>query len=74
MVADVPSIAFETISSTVRCAEIIGATVVAEWVESERVRDALHELGVTWGQGFLLGDPKPLGQALTEHPLPAPPG
>ena len=50
-------IAEELVASTVRCAEHSGAVVVAEWIETEAQRQALLELGVHWGQGYLLGAP-----------------
>ncbi len=53
-------IAEELVASTVRCAEHTGAEVVAEWIETEDQRQALQELGVTWGQGYLLGAPNAL--------------
>lgn len=39
----------------------LGTMVIAEGIESERERDRLCELGVEYGQGYLLGKPKPLG-------------
>ena len=41
----------------------IGASVVAEGIETQEQLDALRELGVGYGQGFLLGRPRPLGTA-----------
>jgi len=41
----------------------IGASVVAEGIETERQRDALRLLGVRLGQGFLLGAPSEAGFA-----------
>ena len=41
-------------------AEEIGATVVAEGIESQQDLDTLHALGVTIGQGFHLARPRPL--------------
>nr|WP_231134515.1 EAL domain-containing protein [Motilibacter deserti] len=35
----------------------IGATVVAEGIETRQELDTLLELGVSWGQGYLLGRP-----------------
>lgn len=36
----------------------IGATVIAEGIHSDAEATALQELGVNWGQGFLLGRPE----------------
>ena len=33
------------------------ATIVAEGIETQGELDALRSLGVTWGQGYLLGRP-----------------
>jgi EAL domain-containing protein (putative c-di-GMP-specific phosphodiesterase class I) len=38
----------------------LGMMVIAEGVESERERDRLCDLGVEYGQGYLLGKPEPL--------------
>jgi EAL domain-containing protein (putative c-di-GMP-specific phosphodiesterase class I) len=38
----------------------LGMMVIAEGVESERERDRLCDLGVEYGQGYLLGKPQPL--------------
>jgi EAL domain-containing protein (putative c-di-GMP-specific phosphodiesterase class I) len=44
-------------SCLVLFADRIGATLVAEGIESEQERDALQDLGVGYGQGFHLGVP-----------------
>ncbi len=41
----------------VALAQEIGASVVAEGVETEEERRVLTDLGVEWGQGYLLGMP-----------------
>lgn len=41
-------------------AQRIGATVVAEGIETEPQREALRALGLHYGQGFLLGRPEPI--------------
>ena len=61
-------IARETIASTVRSAAMLDAVVVAEWIESDEDLLALQQLGVRWGQGYHLGQPRPLRQALLAHP------
>ncbi|MBW3657904.1 MAG: EAL domain-containing protein, partial [Actinobacteria bacterium] len=40
------------------------ASIVAEGIETEAEREALRELGVSRGQGYLLGRPAPLEQLL----------
>jgi len=37
----------------------VGATTIAEGIETEAERAAVAELGVTLGQGYLLGRPLP---------------
>jgi EAL domain-containing protein (putative c-di-GMP-specific phosphodiesterase class I) len=44
-------------------AEQIGATVVAEGVETELQLEALRRAGIRHAQGFLLGSPGPLPEA-----------
>ena len=53
-------VAHEMIQSTVRCAELTGATVVAEWIETPEQRDAMLDLGIKWAQGYLLQPPAEL--------------
>lgn len=38
---------------------------VAEYIESQQDVDALTEIGITYGQGYFLGKPKPLSEWLT---------
>ena len=47
-------------SSMVSFAGEIGAVLVAEGIETEQQLRVLRELGVEWGQGYLLGHPGPL--------------
>jgi EAL domain-containing protein (putative c-di-GMP-specific phosphodiesterase class I) len=42
-------------------AQATGSELIAEGIESEEERVALMELGVTLGQGFLLGRPAATG-------------
>ncbi|HWJ83607.1 MAG TPA: EAL domain-containing protein [Nocardioides sp.] len=48
------------VSAVVSYAEQTGTTVLAEGIETEAERDAARRLGVTLGQGYLLGRPAPL--------------
>ena len=45
----------------------IGAEIVAEGIETAAEVDALTELGVRWGQGYLLGRPAPLDELLDQR-------
>lgn len=49
------------VSAIVQFAQQAGASLIAEGVERPEERDALHRLGVRYGQGFLLGAPVPAG-------------
>jgi EAL domain-containing protein (putative c-di-GMP-specific phosphodiesterase class I)/AmiR/NasT family two-component response regulator len=48
-------------SALVRFAEEMDVTMIAEGIESDAELQELLGLGVTFGQGFLLGVPQPLG-------------
>ena len=52
-------------------AEQIGATVVAEGVETELQLEALREAGIRHAQGFLLGRPGPLAEVVSGRCLEA---
>jgi EAL domain-containing protein (putative c-di-GMP-specific phosphodiesterase class I) len=47
-------------SALITFASEIGATVIAEGIETEQELDALRALGVPFGQGYFLGRPEPL--------------
>lgn len=49
----------EVVRSIVQLAHALGATTVAEGIETEEQRDALRALGCDEGQGYLLGRPAP---------------
>jgi EAL domain-containing protein (putative c-di-GMP-specific phosphodiesterase class I)/response regulator of citrate/malate metabolism len=51
-------------------ADELGATVVAEGIQSREELDTLRELGVHYGQGFFLARPEPLGGAVLSVPVP----
>jgi PAS domain S-box-containing protein len=48
-------------------AERIGVQLVAEGIETTHELDAITEIGIPLGQGFHLGMPEPLEQALAVH-------
>ena len=52
------------VSAIVQLANAMGITTVAEYVESNGVRDRLAALGIHFGQGFALGRPGPLDDVL----------
>jgi len=50
------------VKSIVDIAEVMNIQVIAEYVESQSIRKALFELGVSFGQGYALDEPAPLVQ------------
>jgi diguanylate cyclase (GGDEF)-like protein len=52
----------------------VGASVVAEGLETDGELQALRGLGATMGQGYLLGRPRPLGDLELDAPLALPGG
>jgi PAS domain S-box-containing protein len=57
-------IAYSLARALVSFGEGMGIGVIAEGIETEDEREALTELGVRFGQGFHLGMPAPLSEAL----------
>jgi EAL domain-containing protein (putative c-di-GMP-specific phosphodiesterase class I) len=55
----------------VHFAEVSGAQVLAEGLETQAERETVERLGVTLGQGFLLARPAPVGRWI-EAPSPVP--
>jgi diguanylate cyclase (GGDEF)-like protein len=62
------------VRAIVQLAEAMGITTVAEYVESNGVRDRLAALGIQFGQGFALGRPGPLDDVLAAVAERAPEG
>lgn len=54
------------VAAAAQVARVMGLKTVAEFVETEGVRDGLIRLGVDFGQGYLLGKPRPLDARLGE--------
>jgi EAL domain-containing protein (putative c-di-GMP-specific phosphodiesterase class I) len=52
------------VRAIVQLADSMGITTVAEFVESNGVRDRLAALGIQFGQGYALGRPGPLDDVL----------
>jgi diguanylate cyclase (GGDEF)-like protein len=52
------------VRAIVQLADAMNITTVAEYVESNSVRDRLATLGIQFGQGFALGRPGPLDDVL----------
>jgi diguanylate cyclase (GGDEF)-like protein len=62
------------VRAIVQLADAMGITTVAEYVESNGVRDRLAALGIQFGQGFALGRPGPLDDVLAAVAERAPEG
>jgi diguanylate cyclase (GGDEF)-like protein len=62
------------VRAIVQLAEAMGITTVAEYVETNGVRDRLAALGIQFGQGFALGRPGPLHDVLAAVAERAPEG
>jgi EAL domain-containing protein (putative c-di-GMP-specific phosphodiesterase class I) len=52
----------EFLATTISMCNQLGARVVAEGIERPEQLDAVQEYGATWGQGYLLGYPRPVEQ------------
>jgi diguanylate cyclase (GGDEF)-like protein len=61
------------VDSTVALGHRLGLDVVAEGVEDEATRDALHDLGCELAQGFLFSRPVPAGDVTVRPRVPVPP-
>jgi diguanylate cyclase (GGDEF)-like protein len=62
------------VRAIVQLADAMGITTVAEFVESNGVRDRLAALGIQFGQGYALGRPGPLDDVLAAVAERAPEG
>lgn len=51
-----------TVKAISEIGRAMGMKIVAEYVESEAIRDAIAELAVEYGQGYYLGYPEPLNR------------
>lgn len=58
--ATADDIAEITIQSIVNAARLIGARVVAEWIEDESTCEMMGGMGIEYGQGWLFGYPQPI--------------
>jgi EAL domain-containing protein (putative c-di-GMP-specific phosphodiesterase class I) len=56
-------------AAMVSFADRIGAELVAEGIESAAQADAVEALGIRFGQGYFLGRPVPLDEALARDGL-----
>ena len=52
------------VAAITQVAQVMGLKTIAEYVETEDVRDRVREIGVDYAQGFLVGEPRPLDDVL----------
>lgn len=57
---------FAMVGSINHIGHVIGIRTIAEYVESRSIRDKLAEIGVDYGQGNWLCEPKPLSDVVAE--------
>ena len=57
------------VAAIVEVARVMGLETVAEYVQDEASMALIKDLGVSWGQGFLLGAPEPLADKLNSLTL-----
>ncbi|WP_435952585.1 EAL domain-containing protein [Dryocola sp. BD626] len=60
------SLDYQIVESICQLARMKKMQVVAEYVESEEVQDAVQRLGIDYMQGYLVGRPQPLESLLAE--------
>lgn len=61
------SLDYQIVASICHLARMKKMQVVAEYVENEDIRNAVHSLGIDYLQGFLIGEPKPLNTITDER-------
>jgi EAL domain-containing protein (putative c-di-GMP-specific phosphodiesterase class I) len=52
------------LAALTRMADDIGAEVIAEGIETQAERDTVRDLGIDWGQGYLIARPAPVEDAI----------
>lgn len=60
------SLDYQIVASICHLARMKKMLVVAEYVETEEIRSAVHALGIDYVQGYLIGKPVPLDSLLEE--------
>lgn len=60
------SLDYQIVASICHLARMKKMLVVAEYVETEEIRSAVHALGIDYVQGYLIGKPVPLESLLEE--------
>ncbi|WP_336209382.1 EAL domain-containing protein [Enterobacter sp. P82] len=65
------SLDYQIVASICHLARMKKMLVVAEYVETEEIRSAVHALGIDYVQGYLIGRPAPLESLLEAEASPA---
>ncbi|HEY3984750.1 sensor domain-containing phosphodiesterase [Cedecea sp.] len=68
------SLDYQVVSSICQLARMKKMQVVAEYVETEALREAVRAMGIDYVQGYLIGRPQPLESLVEEQSPPAPDG
>ena len=63
------SLALTMVNAIVHIAHSVGASVVAEYVESVKILSQLSSLDIDWGQGYAIHRPEPLVPGLFDRLL-----
>ena len=58
-----------TIQAIAQLARAMSLVTVAEYVETEEIRNRIAQLGVDYGQGFAIAQPVPIDEVLEQLPL-----
>ena len=59
-------VGYETVSYIHQIARLRKQSTIAEFVENEEQLAALRKIGIDYGQGYLLGRPRPLKERFAE--------
>ncbi|PID46525.1 MAG: GGDEF-domain containing protein [Proteobacteria bacterium] len=61
------SIARNIVESVTQVGHAMGLKIIAEYVEDDNIIALLRKMGVDYGQGYGIGKPKPLSEAIVPH-------
>lgn len=56
------------VAAITQVAKVMNLQTVAEYVETEKARKLITEIGVDFAQGHIIGKPRPIGSVLDELP------
>ncbi|WP_455211264.1 EAL domain-containing protein [Kaarinaea lacus] len=61
---------YAMVGAMVKIAAVMGIPVIAEWVENQKTKDMLTELGINYGQGFYIEKPHLIEVPAEQEPIP----